>query len=527
MKFRPGYRALAIAAFGLSAAFAATPAAADTAAEIRALKARLNKLEAEEAAAKRAAHAAAQQAHAVPAAHVVAAPEAPKHWYEKMSFRGYTQMRYNDTLNANQWNDVYSPHDRSVGPRRNFLLRRTRLIFSGDVSSHLYLYVQMDLASAPSGTFSNSATAATNPVFAFYNLPFVQIGTYGNAAGNFAQMRDAYADISIDEKKEFRFRVGQSKIPYGFENMQSSQNRLALDRADAINSCCKDERDLGVFFYYTPEHVRHLLRDLVKNNLKGTGDYGMFALGIYNGQGANRIELNNGVHIVSRFTYPYVFSNGQIVEASIQGYTGRYMPTTSAITPSLGMATGWAGYRPPGYPGAGAPFINAPGYGDVTRNLVLSQYPGAAWNYSCLNGCQGVKDDRVAITGVIYPQPFGLKAEWNWGRGPTLDPTQTYISSQRLNGGYVEATYKYDDTLYGLGTFFPFVKWQYYNGGWKVETNAPLARVHELDVGVEWQPLPEVELTAVYTKMNRTNTGAAPYRQFNADLLRMQLQWNY
>ncbi|BDV35114.1 porin [Methylocystis iwaonis] len=523
MKLGVGRAAFAAAAFGLFAGVAASPAAADTASEIRALKARLNKLESEEAAAKRAAKAEAQRAHAAPA--VAHAPEAPKHWYEKLSIRGYTQMRYNDTINADNWNNVYSPHDRSVGPRRNFLLRRARLIVSGDVSSHLYLYVQFDLASAPSGTFSNSFTAGTNPSYALYNP---QIGIYGNSAGNFAQMRDAYADISIDEKKEFRFRVGQSKIPYGFENMQSSQNRLALDRADAINSCCKDERDLGIFFYYTPEHMRHLFRDLVRNNLKGTGDYGMVALGVYNGQGANRIELNNGVHIVGRFTYPYVFANGQIVEASIQGYTGRYMPTTSAITPSLGMATNWAGYRPVGFPGAGVPFVNAPGYFDGTRNLVLGNYPGAnAWGWSCVNGCQGVKDDRVAVTGVIYPQPFGLRAEWNWGRGPALDPTQTYIRSAGLNGGYVEATYKYDDKEFGLGTFFPFFKWQYFNGGWKTETNAPSARTYEWDVGVEWQPLPEVEVTAVYSNMNRTNTGAAPYRQFHADLLRMQLQWNY
>jgi hypothetical protein len=53
-------RALAIAAFGLTAAYAA-PAVADTASEIRALKARLNKLEAQEAEAKRAAKVAAQQ----------------------------------------------------------------------------------------------------------------------------------------------------------------------------------------------------------------------------------------------------------------------------------------------------------------------------------------------------------------------------------------------------------------------------------------------------------------------------------
>lgn len=525
MKFRSGYRSLAIAAFGLTAAFAVSPAAADTAAEIRALKARLNKLEAEEAAAKRAARAEAAAAHAAPAA-AAPAPDAPKHWYEKISLRGYTQMRYNDIISGNMYNDIATPGDRSVGPRQNFLIRRMRLIFSGDISKHLYIYIQPDLASNPSGTFSPTPTVVTNPAYFYYNQ---QIGTYANAAGYFAQLRDAYADISIDEKKEFRFRVGQSKIPYGFINMQSSQNRLALDRADALNSCCRDERDLGIFFYYSPEHMRHLFRDLVKNNLKGSGDYGMFAFGIYNGQGANRIELNRNVHIVGRFTYPYVFENGQIVEVSVQGYTGRFVPQTAAITPSLGMATGQAGYRPPGYPGTGGivPFVNAPTYNNP-NNFVLGTYPGAgAWGAACVNGCQGLKDERVAVTGVVYPQPFGIQAEWNWGRGPVLDQTQLYIKTGSLNGGYVLVNYKYDDTMFGLGTFFPFVQWQYYNGGSKFEANAPLQRLHELDVGLEWQPLPELEVVATYTKMNRTNVLAAPYRQFNADLLRMQLQWNY
>ena len=160
------------------------------------------------------------------------------------------------------------------------------------------------------------------------------------------QIRDLYADIYFDKDKEFRVRAGQSKIPYGFENMQSSQNRLALDRADAINTCCKDERDIGLFFYYTPKEMRHLFRDLVKNNLKGSGDYGMVGFGVYNGQGANRIELNKGTHIVARFTYPYVFENGQVVEASVQGYTGRFVPYTAAIRPSFGMATNWAGFIP-------------------------------------------------------------------------------------------------------------------------------------------------------------------------------------
>ena len=425
MKLGVGQRALAIAAFSLYSLAAVGPAAADVSAEIHALKARLSKLEADEARAKREAKAAAQHAAS---GGPVGSPPPPQHWYERLSLRGYTQMRYNDILSGGPyWYDIRTTNDRSVGDRQNFFIRRARIILSGDVSDHLYLYFQNDFASAPQGTFSSTPAfpAAVNAgdvaVYYFYNPVFPypgfnQIGTYTNAPGNFAQIRDLYADIYFDKDKEFRVRAGQSKIPYGFENMQSSQNRLAIDRADAINTCCKDERDIGLFFYYTPKEMRHLFRDLVKNNLKGSGDYGMVGFGVYNGQGANRIELNKGTHIVARFTYPYVLENGQVVEASVRGYTGRFVPYTAAIRPSLGMATNWAGFIPLGIPYAGVgsgfiPYVNGPGYNNV-GNFYLAQYGAVnGWGPFVANGGQGVRDSRVAVTGVIYPQPFGLRAE--------------------------------------------------------------------------------------------------------------------
>jgi hypothetical protein len=54
--------------------------------------------------------------------------------------------------------------------------------------------------------------------------------------------------LSFDTKKEFRVRVGQSKVPF-FENLQSSQNRLTLDRNDALNSAVANERDLAFFYW--------------------------------------------------------------------------------------------------------------------------------------------------------------------------------------------------------------------------------------------------------------------------------------
>jgi hypothetical protein len=563
MKSQTGYGALAIAAFGLLAT--AAPAAANTADDIAALKARLQQLEAQVARQKTSARHAdpkgtgqgligtgtsgSQPGAVGPARGTASVAPAPQHWYERLSLRGYTQMRYNDILSGTNYNDISSYADRFVGPRQNFGIRRARIILSGDVSDHLYLYFQLDAASQPTGTFGTNFTSVNpvNPyqtaIFNYYNpgVPLAygnQWGTYARATGNFAQIRDLYADIYFDKDKEFRARPGYQKIPYGFTNLQSSQNRLTLDRPDALNSGLPDERDLGLMFYYTPKEMRHLFRDLVKNNLKGSGDYGMVGFGIYNGQGLNLAELNKGVHIVGRFTYPYVFENGQVVEASLQGYTGRFVPYTSAIRPSLGMATNWAGLVPNIWPYNGfntntaglAPYVDGPGWNNL-GNYNLGFYPpltgAAAWTPAVANGGQGIQDSRVAASLIVYPQPFGIQSEWTYGVGPQLNETQTAINARRLNGGYVLVNYKYEDKDFGLGTFFPFVQYEYYQGGLKAVSNTPVDRVNDWHAGLEWQPLPEVELTAEYQHMNRTNTGAAPYRQFQADLLRAQLQWNY
>jgi hypothetical protein len=126
-------------------------------------------------------------------------------WADKFSIRGYTQLRYT-TLSDNSDVAWFHPADKTVAPDQTFIIRRGRLILSGDASEHLFLYAQGDLNASPSeGDFS-------------------------------AQMRDLYGDIAFDEKKEFRLRVGQSKVPFGFVNLQSSQNRGPMERADAINS---------------------------------------------------------------------------------------------------------------------------------------------------------------------------------------------------------------------------------------------------------------------------------------------------
>lgn len=374
-------------------------------------------------------------------------PKEEKKWFETISLRGYTQIRYNGLLVTNP--DLGCEQcDRSWGGDNGFFMRRMRLIFFGQISPRAYLYVQPDFASSASST-----------------------------GLHFGQLRDAYFDLGLDNDNEFRFRIGQSKIPFGFENMQSSQNRLPLDRADALNSAITNERDLGVMFYWAPKETRKLFSSLVREGLKGSGDYGVFGLGIYNGQTANRPELNENRHVVARLTYPFEIKN-QVVEIGIQGYKGLY--TFSSAQLSSGVK---------------------------------------------INDDKTYRDERVAATFVVYPKPFGILAEYNIGRGPEFDNATDSISTQGLKGGFATFSYKLD---YKNQTFIPFVRYQKYDGGKKHELDARSYDVEETEIGIEWQPSKSFEFVAMYTMSERR------YEDFTkqdntqkGSLLRLQAQINF
>lgn len=395
--------------------------------------------------------------------------EKPKKWYDKLSIRGYAQFRINGILDEDPAGaPAQHTGDRSVGDDQNFLIRRARVILSGDVSDHMYVYLQPDFASSVPGSTD---------------------------ANQFTQIRDWYADCYLDIDKVHRIRVGQSKIPYGWENLQSSSNRLVLDRNDALNSAVRNERDLGVFYYYTPKYAQDFFKMVLDEGLKGSGNYGMFGFGAHNGQGGSLQEQNDNIHIVTRLTLPWQFENGQCVETGIQAYTGKYTVLGSTI-----------------FPGGG----------------VVSDTPdGTSGN----TGKAGIRDERIAATFVYYPQPFGFQAEWNVGRGPGLNDAQTEVIERHLYGGYAMMMYRYETACYG--TWIPFLRYNKYKGGYKPERNAPFSFIEEWEAGAEWQINPQMELTLNYTLTDRTNTtainrsGELSYRQFEGDLLRCQFQVNY
>lgn len=437
-----------------------------------------------------------------------------KSWTSHINLRGYVQNRSTTMLGGdegiNLWSDRSVGDDQSLGGGdKNFLIRRARVIIFGDFGDHLSYYIQPDFASSAGTT------------------------------GNVAQLRDAYGDINIDKEKVHRFRVGQSKVPYGFENLQSSSNRLALDRADALNSAVRDERDLGVFYYYTPDTVQKLFKEINDLGLKHSGNYGMFGIGLYNGQGANRAEQNDNHHVVARFTYPWKTESGQIFEAGIQAYHGQYVATTSSYRTQLGRTSVLALNNVQKAVAASADGLT-PAVPVGCSTVATAVQDQAGVRSTCTprianEDRRGINDERIGISFMMYPQPFGLQAEWNWGKTPGLDIETNTIEEQTLNGGYVQAMYMLKD-WHNWGTFIPFVKWQYFDGYNKAETNAPKNNVNDWEWGLEWQIAPEVELTAVYHHMKRNNlvTGAsnttlvkADYESFNADALRLQLQYNF
>jgi hypothetical protein len=367
-----------------------------------------------------------------------------KPWYENFQIRGYLQVRYNRLLETNP--DLECEQcDKSWGDDKGFFIRRARIIFSGQISKRVYFYIQPDFASSAGTT------------------------------GNIAQFRDAYFDLGLDKDNQFRIRLGQSKVPYGFENMQSSQNRLPLDRNDALNSALTNERDIGAFFYWAPKKTRTLFSSLVKDGLKGSGDYGVFAFGAYNGQTANQSEKNNNLHVVTRLSYPFQIGS-QIIEPGLQAYSGKFV----LLSTSAGV-----------------------------KKAENSEY----------------LDQRVAASFILYPKPFGIQAEYNIGRGPEFNKFSDSIELQGLKGGYITLSYM---LKLNNQTLIPFVRGQYYEGGKKHELDARSYKVNEYEIGIEWQPHKTFELVAMYTFSNRRFEDYVNQDNFQQGrLLRLQAQINF
>jgi len=366
-------------------------------------------------------------------------------WYDRLTFRGYAQFRYNRLLETNELLKC-ATCDRSIGANGGFFLRRARLAITADVNDRISVSIQPDFSS--------------------------QVGGQENTL----VLRQYFADIAFDDAKTWRTRIGQSEVPTSFEALQSSSRRLPLDRSDAMESSAPGEQELGVFGYWTPVAVKRRFRQLSTPRLKGTGDYGAVALGVFNGQGGNRAEANNSPHVIARIAYPFPV-HGQYVEVVAHAFTGTYTIANAQRAPGVG-------------------------------------------------GANDFDDRRVGGSFILYPQPLGIQAEWTVGRGPQYDSVTNAIEDQPVRGGYAMMSYSWSAP--GSNRVVAYARAQYFSGAFKTDPDTRASVVHEYEPGVEWAPNDGLELTVAYAISERLyQDSGARHNQQRGRFLRLQAQVSF
>ena len=180
--------------------------------------------------------------------------------------------------------------------------------------------------------------------------------------------------------------------------------------------------------------------------------------------------------MVARVAYPFLLPHNQVIVAGVQAYTGVFVIPTVERSPGVGGGTDF-------------------------------------------------RDERIGLSATLMPRPFGLQAEWNWGKGPEYDNVTNAITEQSLNGGYVMAYYR---TYIAHKLMYPYVRAQYYDGGKKNELDARSYHVEEIEFGVEFLPVRALEFTAAYMISDRTqDDGLKPNNPQQGQTLRLQAQFNY
>jgi hypothetical protein len=387
-------------------------------------------------------------------------------WYERLTMYGYGMLRYSLESNG----QVRTYHDASVGGKNDgaqpgFFFRRIRWVVTGQVSDHVSIFLQPDLASNISGN--------THSV----------------------SLRDAYGDWNFDKNKEFRLRVGLQRIPCSFDNWQASRVRMAIDRADATNSCAPSERDMGISFMWTPKIAQYRYKQML-DYMYGPGDYGVFNITVDNAQGLNNPERNEDKRVSVRLSWPFELPGGRLMEVGMNANRGMF-------NVSMG---------------------SSPDPGKTTTTLF-------SFNESRNTSARNYRDERLNFYVYYPPQPWGFIAEYVTGRGPKRG-SDGIVRETALYGGYAQAHYQWKYSDVGLANFY--ARWQDYHGGLKFQTGAPDDRMKELEVGIAWQPDPQWEVTVAYASAERRNvfttapgTSTVPGRQFDAygNLLRFQVIW--
>lgn len=275
---------------------------------------------------------------------------------------------------------------------------------------------------------------------------------------------------------------------------------MAIDRADATNSCAPSERDMGVAFMWTPKIAQHRYKQML-DYMYGAGDNGVINVMVDNAQGINRPERNEDKRVSLRLSWPVELPGGRLMEVGMNANRGMF-------NVSMGSA-----------PAVGR-----------TSTTIFSLNGNCAGQPAVCTQARNFRDERLNFYVYYPPQPWGFIAEYVTGRGPKRG-ADGIVRESALYGGYVQGHYQWKYSDVGLANFY--ARWQEYYGGLKFQTGAPDARMKELELGIAWQPDPQWEFTAAYTFTQRLNFATTtpattiPGQQIDAygNLIRLQVVW--
>ena len=168
---------------------------------------------------------------------------------------GYVQFRYRD--------------DNAPDGKQEFLVRRARFNIRGPVSERVSYRLELQLDAKESG----------------------------KGTGSKAQLRTAYADYKLDQA---RLRVGQAKLPWGYELLASVPALWSGERSFFMDRLFPNQRDIGVQVQYrrSPEAPQ-------------------VDVGVFNGTGINASDNNGRKNVMARVDFP--LPGGSV---ALSGYNG-------------------------------------------------------------------------------------------------------------------------------------------------------------------------------------------------------------
>lgn len=381
-------------------------------------------------------------------------------WYERIRISGYVQLRY--ALNGNPMMDIPLGDKNATGKPQSFYFKRIRMPIQGQISDRLAFYLQP--------AFEGS----------------------GFDTGDSFDLVDAFGDFHITTNKQHRIRFGLHRAPNAFDTYRSSSQRQELDRHESVQSGTPGERDIGISYMWTSLIAQKRFAQLATYH-NGPGDYGNFAIMVYNGQTRNKTELNADKHVGIRLAHPFELPNGRLLEVGAQAYRGMFVVPTNTVS---------------------------------TCPIASHQYGSNDGK----TGCQ-ILDER--LTGYFWTpaQPWGLLAEYTVGRGPKRN-AQGVIEETHLYGFYVQPYYswRYSD----VGMLTGYFRYGEYHGGLKT-INAVDGRSNTINVGLVWEPdthwryvieyMYKEGLNTFQTSPGVALTSADPQAAFTGNLLRFQAQW--